>query len=108
MENNISLFNCNSNLSSDNQFADTSDQCYPIVSYSKRLHDFTIDMYAPGFYKDDLDLEINGNLLCISGRHRYSNAYFTRNIKLPDDVAPNNFYYCIKNGHIKVTFQVLD
>lgn len=108
MDNQVYQIKGNSNFSS-NLYSTDSDfrkiyNCCPTVSYAYSKQSFTIDIYAPGFNKEDLTINIDHSILHVHGQTSYSSFY--RTIKLPEYINTNKYHSSIKNGHLKIVFDV--
>lgn len=86
------------------------------VNIMDRENDYLVEMVAPGFKKEDLHVEIDGNKLTIRGEisekkevneesytHReFSYGEFVRSFTLPKDVNIQNIDADFKNGILQI------
>lgn len=94
----------------------------PAVDVYEKDGNYVIDTALPGFRKDDISIEVQGNQVTISGQYeesknqndnknkqqRYSEirrATFSRTIVLPREVNPDNSKATFENGVLSVTLE---
>lgn len=94
----------------------------PAIDVYEKDGNYVIDAALPGFSKDDVSIEVQGNQVTISGQYeekkdeadaknrqrRYSEirrAAFTRTIVLPREVNPDTAKATFENGVLSVTLQ---
>lgn len=88
------------------------------VNISERDNDYLVEVAAPGFSKDDFEVEVDGNKLSIRGANsekkvddevedkythqEFSYNEFARTFTLPKDVNTQHIEADYKNGILKV------
>lgn len=87
----------------------------PSVEISEKDGAYVVDAALPGFKREDIDVEVSGNELTISGKYErkqdsarkhYSEmrqASFTRTIVLPQELDADNVSASFENGVLHVT-----
>ncbi len=82
------------------------------VNISEGKDGYTIEVSAPGFTKEELNIKIDNNVLIISGEHtteqdsssenytrkEFSKQSFERSFKIPNDVEGDGFDAKFENG----------
>ena len=80
--------------------------------------DFGLSIPMPGFDKDNVKMELQGNTLIISGekeqsrevrkryggRREFARATFHKTLDLPRDIAPESIHATLENGLLQVRF----
>ena len=95
-----------------------NDDNLPAANISESQHDFSVDLSVPGFGKNDIYLEIEKNILKISGkvefdkaendtdmkvlRREFSQSSFSRNFVLPDSIDVENISAKQDDGILKI------
>jgi len=92
----------------------------PAVNVKENDKEFKLEISAPGYKKSDIDVNINKNMLYISGkkelsnenkeenekilRQEFSSSSFFRSVTLPDDIDTEKIEAIQKDGilHIKL------
>lgn len=89
----------------------------PAVNISEEKDGFKITMAAPGLKKEDIHVDIDGNLMTISAsteqeneetdkkytRKEYNYSSFSRTFTLPDEVNKDNINARYENGILHLT-----
>jgi HSP20 family protein len=87
----------------------------PSVEVYEQGGNYVIDMAVPGFNRDDIDIEVSGSEITISGKYErkqedrkthYSEmqqASFTRTIVLPHDINADKVTATLDNGILHIT-----
>jgi HSP20 family protein len=91
---------------------------YPAVNISEDEKNYTVEVIAPGFNKEDFKVKVDDDLLTISAenksekqesgngkeytRREYSCNSFTRSFRLPDNVKDDNISANFQNGILKL------
>jgi HSP20 family molecular chaperone IbpA len=90
-------------------------QYVPSVELSEKDGNYVIEVALPGFRKEDIDVEITGNEITISGRYErkredqkthyteMQQASFTRTIVLPQEIDPDRVTASVENGILRIT-----
>jgi len=87
-------------------------QTIPAVNITEDLNDFKVSLAIPGMKKEDLNIDVEGNMLSIScekeeskeekdkkfTRREYSYNSFCRNFSLPDEVNKEKIEARYENG----------
>lgn len=95
-------------------FGDFFEGDVPAINVKESKRKFAMEISTPGFDKKDLDVEVNGNILTISGRHsaeheekdedervlrrEFSSRSFSRSFILPENVEAGKIDVKQKNG----------
>lgn len=96
-------FNFSSDLYVRHQKAGTGMIGYPTLSCTFRDGEFTVEVYVPGLRKEDVEIELRDMTLCLRSDNPAS--LFSRCIRLPQDISPENYRSSIHNGYLKLVFQ---
>lgn len=89
----------------------------PSVNVYETEHSFVLEFSAPGYKKEDFSIELENDLLSISGTYQSDNSEeqrtytrrefgistFKRSFSLPDSVDPEKIEASYENGLLKVT-----
>ena len=89
----------------------------PAVDLYEKDGTFVVEMSVPGYKREDIDVEVNGTLLTISGKYgdtkteegakyhyrQIRRGVFTRTITLPQEIEQSAVKATIENGILKVT-----
>lgn len=87
----------------------------PSVEISEKDGKYVVDVALPGFRREDIDVEVSGSELTVSGKYErkqedakkhYSEmrqASFTRTIVLPQDIDVDKVSAVFENGVLHVT-----
>ncbi|MGZ3864034.1 MAG: Hsp20/alpha crystallin family protein [Bacteroidia bacterium] len=89
----------------------------PAVNISHEPNQFSLELSAPGFDKNDFKLELNENTLTISGTHKaesevkeksfsrkeFNYGSFQRSFTLPEEINTEAIDAKYENGILKVT-----
>ena len=109
-------------LSADNFFNNnwlkTMDKNFPAVNIAENDKNYTLEVVAPGFAKDDFKLKVDDDVLTISAetksennnngkdkdytRREYSYGSFTRSFRLPDNVKDDSISASYKDGVLDI------
>jgi len=104
----------------DNDFFDNSrENDLPAINVQENEKSFKLDVSVPGFDKEDIHIEVNKNILKISGqkemkneekdennkvlRQEFSTSSFSRSFSLPEDIDTEMIEAEQKNGVLNVT-----
>ena len=104
----------------DNDFFSNSWEAdMPAVNVKENKKSFKVDISVPGFEKDDIHVEVNKNILTISGkrevnkeekgeddkvlRQEFSSSSFSRSFTLPEDIDTEAIDAKQKDGVLKIT-----
>jgi len=104
----------------DNDFFSNSWEAdMPAVNVKENKKSFKVDISVPGFDKDDINVEVNKNILTISGkkeinkeekgeddrilRQEFSSSSFSRSFTLPEDIDTEAIDAKQKDGVLKIT-----
>jgi HSP20 family protein len=90
----------------------------PAVNVAENDSNFTVEVVAPGFKKDDFKLKVEDDILTITGetkqenkengnndeytRREYSYSSFTRSFRLPDNINDNAISANYTDGILKL------
>ena len=94
----------------------------PAVNIVERSDHYEISLAAPGMKKDDFNVDVEGNMLTISGeaeqrkenhnerhtRREFSYTSFSRTFHLPDGVIRDRIDASYENGLLKLTLPKTD
>lgn len=101
-----------------NDFIKNDSAAYvPAVNIAENANDFTVDLSAPGFSKEDFKVEVEDSVLTVSGEHKtesknensnytrkeFSYNSFKRSFTLPENVDEENINGKYENGILKLT-----
>jgi HSP20 family protein len=109
-------------LSTDNFFNNnwlrTSNTDFPAVNIAENDKNYSLEVVAPGFAKDDFKLKVDDDVLTISAetktesnsdgkdkdytRREYSYSSFTRSFRLPDNVKDDSISASYKDGVLDI------
>jgi HSP20 family protein len=109
-------------LSTDNFFNNnwlrTSNTDLPDVNIAENDKNYSLEVVAPGFAKDDFKLKVDDDVLTISAetktesnsdgkdkdytRREYSYSSFTRSFRLPDNVKDDSISASYKDGVLDI------
>ncbi|MGN6195447.1 MAG: Hsp20/alpha crystallin family protein [Ginsengibacter sp.] len=109
-------------LSADNFFNNnwlrTWDKDFPAVNIAENDKNYSLEVVAPGFAKDDFKLKVDDDVLTISAetktennnngkdkdytRREYSYSSFTRSFRLPDNVKDDSISASYKDGVLDI------
>ncbi len=94
------------------------DRAFPAVNISEDQKNYSVEVVAPGFRKEDFKLKVEDDVLTISAettsenteengkkqytRREYSYNSFTRSFRLPDDVKDDSISASYKEGILKL------
>jgi len=110
------LFNAGIDNWSNNNFSDL-DSTLPSINIKENEEAFIVDVAAPGFDKDDFNIELNHDVLTISSeikeeseskegekftRKEFSYKSFKRSFTLPELVEDENISATYKNGILSI------
>jgi HSP20 family protein len=92
---------------------------YPAVNVSENDKNYSIEIVAPGFKREDFKLKVDSDMLTISAetktekkdqqngkeytRREYSYNSFTRTFHLPDNVSDDNISASYHDGILELT-----
>jgi HSP20 family protein len=91
-----------------------ASQYVPQVELSERDGNYVIEVALPGFRKEDIDVEISGNEVTISGRYQrrredakthyteMQQASFSRTIVLPQEVDVDRVTATVEDGILRI------
>jgi len=82
------------------------------VNIKENENDYTIEVSAPGFTKEELTVNISDGILTVSGEHtneskdekenfsrrEFSKSSFSRSFRIPEDVDENGYDAKFENG----------
>ena len=102
----------------DDAFSKLMNENLPAANISESGKDFSVDLSAPGFGKNEIFLEIEKNILKVSGkvesekeekgadnkvlRREFSLSSFSRNFVLPDSIDVENISAKQEDGILKI------
>jgi HSP20 family protein len=87
----------------------------PTVEVTERDGNYVVDVALPGFRREDVELEVSGNELTVSGKYdrkqedvkkHYSEmrqASFTRTLVLPQEINADKVSASFDNGILRIT-----
>lgn len=91
----------------------------PAVNISEDDKSYCVDIFAPGFKKEDIKINVEDDMLTISAdvknetndedakrqysRREYSHSSFTRTFKLPENAKDDTISADFKDGVLKLT-----
>lgn len=94
------------------------DKAFPAVNISEDEKNYSVEVVAPGFSKEDFKLKVEEDILTISAetksekkedgkgkeytRREYSYSSFTRSFRLPDNVKDDSISASYKDGVLKL------
>ena len=103
----------------DNDFFGFNQSNMPAVNIKETKKEFKLEISAPGFDKQDFDVQVNKNMLTVSAtsetsseekgddekvlRREFSTATFSRSFTLPDNVDTEKITAKEKNGVLHVS-----
>lgn len=95
----------------------------PAVNVKESKNAFTLEVSVPGYSKEDFCVDVNKNILTISGekttekeemdencrilRQEFSSDYFSRSFTLPEHIETDKIDATQKNGILKITLPKL-
>lgn len=96
-----------------NSFADTrvmpavnsqgKEEPYTCCSHDEKKNNLKIHADIPGISKEDIDLELKGNVLILSAKNEYRDYY--KEIPLEYDVTPGSIKAEYNNGVLEITLK---
>ena len=110
-------------LNADNFFDNSNwlskwDKDFPAVNIAENDKNYSVEVVAPGFSKDDFKLKVDDDVLTISAetktenndngknkdytRREYSYNSFTRSFRLPDNVKDDSISASYKDGVLDI------
>jgi HSP20 family protein len=87
----------------------------PAIQLTEKDGAYVLDVALPGFKKDDIDIEVSGNEITVSGtyerersdaKQHYSEMQqgsFTRTVVLPSEIDPDNVSASFEDGVLRIT-----
>jgi len=86
------------------------------VNIKENENDYLIEVSAPGFKKEELNIDINNNVLTVSGEHsneitdendnysrkEFSKQSFSRSFNIPDDVDNDGYDAKLEDGILTI------
>jgi HSP20 family protein len=89
------------------------------VNIKETDKDYSIELSAPGFKKEELDIKINDGVLTLTGeksnesedknenytRREFSKSSFSRSFRIPEDVDENGYDAKFEDGVLKIVVQ---
>lgn len=101
------FFNSDSNFNSlsdcrGSEMQDFFIECYPTVYIYENNKEFHIDLYAPGFNKEEFSIELNNNRLSIYAQKKAGTASFKKTMKLPHGLNLNLVKLTPKNACLNI------
>ncbi len=108
------------NLFNDSFFKTASDESwYPAVDILNEKDHVALSVELPGIEKEDISINIENNVLTITGERKYENeenkdnycrkerryGSFKRSFSLSDDILSDDVQADFKNGVLKVTLK---
>jgi len=89
------------------------------VNIQETDKDYSIELSAPGFKKEELDIKINDGVLTLIGeksgesedknenytRREFSKSSFSRSFRIPEDVDENGYDAKFEDGVLKIVVQ---
>jgi len=98
----------------DNGWLSRWENDFPAVNIAENEKNYSVEVVAPGFVKEDFKLKVEDDILTISAesksekkengkekeytRREYSYNSFTRSFRLPDDVKDDSISASYKDG----------
>jgi HSP20 family protein len=98
----------------DNNWLSKWERDFPAVNIAEDEKNYSVEVVAPGFQKEDFKLKVEDDILTISAesrsekkengkgkeytRREYSYSSFTRSFRLPDDVKDDSIGASYKDG----------
>jgi HSP20 family protein len=102
----------------DNNWAGKWEKAFPAVNISEDEKQFSVEVVAPGFNKEDFKLKVEDDVLTISAeskseknegdkdkeytRREYNYNSFTRSFRLPDNVKDDSIDASYKDGVLTI------
>ncbi len=101
----------------ENEHFSQTNTTLPSVNIKQTPNNFEVEVAAPGFKKDEFDVEVNNNVLTISSEKQEENEYnedekftkrefsylsFKRSFTLPEIVNGDKISATYKNGILKI------
>jgi len=102
----------------DNGWLGKWERDFPAVNISENEKNYSVEVVAPGFKKDDFNLKVEDDILTISAesksekkengkekeysRREYSYNSFTRSFRLPDNVKDDSIAATYQDGVLKL------
>ena len=102
----------------DNNWLSKWEKDFPAVNIAEDEKNYSVEVVAPGFKKEDFKLKVEDDILTISAesraekkengngkeytRREYSYNSFTRSFRLPDDVKDDNIGASYQDGILKL------
>jgi|GEM_PF-1251270 len=90
----------------------------PAVNLYEKDGGYIVEFSVPGYRKDDLTIEVCGNVLTVSGRfenerkdgkkyhcHELRAGSFSRTVPLPLEIDPEQVTATVENGILKIALQ---
>lgn len=90
----------------------------PAVNLSENENNYTVDLVAPGYKKEDFKLKVNDDVLTITAetknertegsdgreysRREYTSSSFTRSFRLPDNAKDDSISAKYNNGILEI------
>jgi HSP20 family protein len=130
---NLSIFRPGFGLTSFNNFFEPWDEWFqndqsskamtlPKVNISENKSGYNLEVAAPGLHKKDFQIEVNGNVLTISGkkeenkeekeekftRKEYNYSSFSRSFTLPEEVQSDKIEATYDGGILKLSMPKSD
>lgn len=98
-------------------FTDETSNWLPLVNIKERSADFIIDLAVPGMDKQNFKIEVDNEMLTISGerkqeindenekhtRREFKYGSFTRSFSLPENADSENIAAAYNNGILQIT-----
>lgn len=105
-------------------FYNSFDGDVPAINVKENKKAFTLEVSVPGYSKDDFSVNVNKNILTISGkktvekeekdeeskilRQEFSSSAFSRSFTLPEHIETDHIDATQKNGILKITLPKLE
>lgn len=102
----------------DNNWLGKWERDFPAVNIAENEKNYSVEVVAPGFRKEDFKLKVEDDVLTISAeskserkedgkekeytRREYSYNSFTRSFRLPDDVKDDSISASYQDGVLKL------
>lgn len=114
----IDFFNADNFI--DNHWLNRWEQNFPAVNIAENEKNYSLEVVAPGFHKEDFKLKVDDDVLTISAesntehkedgngkdkdytRREYSYNSFTRSFQLPDNVKDDSISAGYKDGVLNI------